>query len=61
MVQTAELILSLRGKKTVFIVTHDPELIVRCCTHILHMENGEVVENYELAEENKNRLMRFFL
>ena len=38
MEQTAKLITSLKGKKTIFIVTHDPELIIRCCTHILHLE-----------------------
>ena len=25
---------------TVLIVTHDMELIDRCCTHILHLEKG---------------------
>lgn len=60
MEQTAELIASLQGKKTVFIVTHDPELIVRCCTHILHLENGMVVENYALNEKTVDKLTRFF-
>lgn len=40
MEQTAKLLSSLKNKKTVFVVTHDPELISRCCTHILKIENG---------------------
>ena len=40
MVCTAELLRSLAQDITVLIVTHDMELIERCCTHILHIENG---------------------
>ena len=36
----AELLRSLAQDITVLIVTHDMELIERCCTHILHIENG---------------------
>lgn len=61
MEQTAKLIASLKDKKTIFIVTHDPELIVRCCTHILHLENGNVQEVYELNEEGTDKLKQFFL
>lgn len=61
MEQTARLITSLKGKKTTFIVTHDPELIIRCCTHILHMEKGSVQEFYELNQEGIEKLEHFFL
>ena len=61
MEQTARLIASLKGKRTIFIVTHDPELIVRCCTHILHMEEGSVHDLYELNQEGTKKLERFFL
>ncbi len=44
MVQTADLIGSLDNNITVLIVTHDMELIERCCTHILHIENGRISE-----------------
>ena len=42
MVATAELLRSLKNDCTVLIVTHDMELIDRCCTHILHIENGGI-------------------
>ena len=42
MEDTAELLRSLDSDITVLIVTHDMELIDRCCTHILHLENGTI-------------------
>ncbi len=38
MQETAKLIHELSQEKTIFIVTHDMELIEKCCTHILHLE-----------------------
>ena len=39
---SAELIRSLGKDVTVLIVTHDMEFIQRCCTHVLHIENGSI-------------------
>ena len=61
MEQTAKLITSLKGKKTIFIVIHDPELIIRCCTHILHLEEGTVYDLYELNQEGTDKIEHFFL
>lgn len=48
--------------KTIVVVTHDPEFIVRCCDQVLHIENGYLLENYSLeSSPNKERLLRFFL
>ena len=44
----------------VLVVTHDPELIASCCTHILHMEAGKLVGNYPLDQEGAKRLAKFF-
>ena len=60
MEQTARLLSSFAGRKTLFVITHDPELIVRCCTHILHLEEGTVLEQYPLTNENKARFTGFF-
>ena len=43
MEQTAALLSSLKGNQTVLIVTHDSELIQRCCDHIVCIENGTVI------------------
>lgn len=40
MQETADLIRTLSRDKTIFIVTHDAELIAKCCTHILHLERA---------------------
>ena len=45
---TAELLGSLDRDVTVLIVTHDMELIDRCCTHILHIENGRIQQVVDL-------------
>ena len=42
MVNTAALLQMPGSEVTVLIVTHDMELIDRCCTHVLHMENGSI-------------------
>ena len=60
MEQTAGLLSSLGRIKTVFIVTHDQELIARCCDYVLHMEQGKVKEQYALNEAGRLKLRRFF-
>lgn len=59
--QTAGLFQRLKErKKTMFIITHDPELIVMCCTHVLHIEHGEVQEFYPLTREHCGQFMEQF-
>lgn len=40
MERTAALIRSLCGTATIFIITHDPDLVQRCCTHVIELEQG---------------------
>lgn len=47
--------------KTVLVITHDYELIVSCCTHVLHLESGKVQEQYRLDQEGFERLGQFFI
>lgn len=42
------------------IVTHDPELIMQACTHVLRMDNGRVVGLYPLDEEGVARVRYYF-
>ena len=61
MKQVAVEILKLRDMgKTVFIVTHDLELILSCCDHIVRLEKGEAAENYKLDKDIAARLRQFF-
>ena len=43
---------------TSFIITHDFELILEACSHVLHLENGQVKDNYKIDEK---KLRKFFL
>ena len=61
MLQVADCVKQLQKKgKTIFVITHDIELIYACCNQVLHIENGGVKDCYPLNEQNKERLNRFF-
>lgn len=47
--------------KTVFIITHDIELITKCCNNIIHLDNGEVKDTYILNNDGLKKLTNFFL
>lgn len=60
MEETADVIRSISRDKTILIVTHDPDLIVRCCTHILHLEHGKVKQFYPLETGMELQFQTFF-
>lgn len=60
MQETAKLLLSLSGKKTSLVITHDPELILSCCTHVLQMKNGKTHAFYSLDKTGCQHLSEFF-
>lgn len=60
MLETSALLRSLLGCRTVLVISHDPELILNCCTHVLHLEQGRAAAFYELDAENVVRLKAFF-
>lgn len=41
-------------------ITHDPELILHCCTHVLHMERGRVSAFYPLDARGCQRIKHYF-
>lgn len=47
--------------KITFIITHDLELILGCCTHVLHLEKDQHIESYALDDDGKNKLSDFFI
>ncbi len=56
MKRVAELIRDLKAKgKTIFLITHDPELIAECCDELLYMQNGKVLECGKLTQAMYNR------
>lgn len=61
MKKTAALINSLDDEQTLFVVTHDLELISLCCNYVMEMEKGHIKDQYILDEEGKNKLLHFFI
>lgn len=51
--------LSARGK-TVFLITHDPELIAACCNFFLFFERGSIQWSGGATAENREKLRTFF-
>lgn len=49
-----------KAGKTLFIITHDPELIERCCDYFIFIENGEVSWHGGWNLQNKQQLELFF-
>ena len=56
-----ELITIQEMGKTSLVITHDYELIVSCCTHVLHLEHGVVQEQYALDAAGLQLLKNFFI
>ena len=56
-----ELVTIQKIGKTSLVITHDYELIVSCCTHVLHLEHGMVQEQYALDVAGLQRLQKFFI
>lgn len=46
--------------RTLFIISHDLELIFECCTYVLHLEKGRLLEHYSIDQEGERRLKDFF-
>lgn len=46
--------------KTLFIVTHDPELIQECCNYFIYIEDGQVEWSDSWTSAAKNHLLQFF-
>lgn len=46
--------------KTLFIITHDPELIAECCNFFIFIEQGKIAWSGGWTEENKEKMIRFF-
>lgn len=47
--------------KTLFMISHDLELILRTCTYVLHFEKGRIIEQYPLDEEGEKKIGAFFI
>ena len=46
--------------KTVYVITHDPELIMECCTDIVRFADGEAAEQYVLDDDGQQKVSDYF-
>lgn len=62
MVQTANVLKHAKEQgKTVFVITHDLELLSLSADYILHIENGKIKDCYLLDDEGYIKLRNFFI
>lgn len=46
--------------KTIYVITHDLELILSCCTDIIRLEKGEIREQYPVDGQGLDAIRKFF-
>lgn len=50
-----------KSGESVYVITHDLELILDCCTDFVYFENGQISEQYELDDGGVERLKAYFM
>ena len=48
------------GGKTIFIITHNPELVECCCDYFMFMENGKVKWHGIKDKKDMEKIREFF-
>lgn len=46
---------------TVYVITHDLELILDCCTDIVHFENGSIIDQFQMDEAGLEKIRNYFM
>ena len=61
MMQTCQLLKQLQREYVfLFIITHDYELIASVCDSVIHIEQGRLLEQYDLDVAGVQKLKMFF-
>lgn len=47
--------------ETVYVITHDLELILDCCTDVIHFENGTIAEQFEMDDSGLDKIRKYFI
>lgn len=45
----------------VYVITHDLELILDCCTDIVHFENGSIIDQFKMDEAGLEKIRNYFI
>ena len=43
-----------------YVITHDLELILECCTDVIHFADGSIREQYPMDADGLRRLCEYF-
>ena len=46
---------------TVYVITHDLELILDCCTDIVQFENGSIIDQFQMDEAGLEKIRNYFI
>ena len=61
MKEVASLLEELRKRgETVYVITHDFELVADCCTDVIHLENGKIKDQYPIDENGLLKVKKYF-
>lgn len=62
MIEVANVLRQVRDAgMTVYVITHDFELILECCTDIIHFENGAIADQYPVDKEGLEKIKQYFV
>ena len=62
MLEVADVLRNLQqAGHTIYVVTHDLELILECCTDILHFDRGTITEKYTLDANGLDKVRNYFI
>ena len=46
---------------TLYVITHDLELLLDCCTDIVHFEDGSIIDNFQMDEAGLEKIRNYFI
>ena len=46
---------------TLYVITHDLELLLDCCTDIVHFENGSIIDQFQMDEAGLEKIRNYFI
>ena len=46
---------------TLYVITHDLELILDCCTDIVHFEDGSIIDQFQMDEAGLEKIRNYFI
>ena len=46
---------------TLYVITHDLELLLDCCTDIGHFEDGSIIDKFQMDEAGLEKIRNYFI